>query len=169
MKHQEPAGQPAAGGPLDDADIALLGDIRALHQAADPMPADLPDRIRFSLAVRDLEFELARLSAEDDELMLAARGAEQSRTITFDSDSLTIMIRVDANSDGTARMDGWLAPPHARTVELQTTAGKLTVVADDRGRFVFSRVAHGSAQLVVRAGSGQDGTGQAVVTPALIL
>ena len=78
------------------------------------MPPDLPERIRFSLALRDLEFEVARLSAEEDQLMLAARGTEQSRTITFDSDSLTIMIRVDSNQDGTARVDGWLAPPHAR-------------------------------------------------------
>ncbi len=46
--------------------------------------------------------------------MLAARGAEQSRTITFDSDSLTIMIRIDSNNDGTARVDGWLAPPQRR-------------------------------------------------------
>jgi hypothetical protein len=169
MMHEDPAAWPRAGGPLDDADLALLGEIRALHQAADPMPPDLPDRIRFSLALRGLEFELARLSAEDDQLMLAARGAEQSRTITFDSDSLTVMIRVDANRDGTARVDGWLAPARARTVELQTTAGTLTEVADDRGRFVFGRVARGTAQLVLRAGFGPDGRGQAVVTPALIL
>ena len=30
-----------------------------------------------------------------------ARGEEQSRTVTFDSDSLTIMIRIDENKDGT--------------------------------------------------------------------
>ena len=68
------------------------------------MPADLPERIRFSLALRDLEIEVARLVAEEDLPVLAARSAEQSRTVTFDSDSLTIMIRIDANTDGTARV-----------------------------------------------------------------
>ena len=91
--------------PLDDIDLALLDDIRDLFQAVDPMPADLPERIRFSLALRDLEIEVARLAAEEDLPVLAARSAERSRTVTFDSDSLTIMIRIDANTDGTARVE----------------------------------------------------------------
>ena len=91
------------------------------------MPADLPERIRFSLALRDLEIEVARLVAEEDQPLLAARGAEQSRTITFDSDSLTIMIRIDANRDGTVRIDGWLAPPQRREIEMKTTADTLSV------------------------------------------
>ena len=94
-----------------------------MFQAADPMPADLPERIRFFLALRDLEIEVARLAAEEDRPALAARGAEQSRTITFDSDSLTIMIRIDANRDGTVRVDGWLAPPQRREIEMKTAGG----------------------------------------------
>ena len=52
---------------------------------------------------RGLEIEVARLTAEDDRSVLAARGAEQSRTITFDSDSLTVMIRIDVNRDAHRR------------------------------------------------------------------
>lgn len=169
MKHPEAVGRPAADQPLDAADAAILGDIRELLQATNPMPADLPERIQFSLSLRDLEFEVARLSAEEDYPVLAARGVEQSRTITFDSASLTIMIRIDSDGDGTARIDGWLAPPHPRSIELRTTAETLTAVADDRGRFVFTRIPRGSAQLVVRAGPGPADPGQAVVTPALVL
>jgi hypothetical protein len=154
---------------MDESDFALLEDIREIFLAVDPMPPDLPERIRFSLALRELEFEVARLSAEEDGSLLVARGAEQSRTITFDSDSLTIMIRVDVNSDGSARLDGWIAPAQRRIVELRTGSDRLTVDADDRGRFVFSRVPRGSAQLVVRAQPGQPGAGPTVVTPALIL
>jgi hypothetical protein len=44
----------------------------------------------------------------------------------------------------------------------------LTETADDGGRFVFGRVPRGSAQLLVRALPDVDGSGQAVVTPALI-
>jgi hypothetical protein len=169
MKHPEAAGWPAAEQPLDETDFQILDGIRDMFQATDPMPAGLPERIQFALAFRDLEFEMARLSAEEDRLMLAARGPEQSRTITFDSDSLTIMIRIDANSDGTARVDGWLAPPQRRTIDLRTMADPLTAVADDRGRFVFDRVPRGSTQLVVRAEPAESGPGQAVVTPTLIL
>jgi hypothetical protein len=159
--------RPAAEEPLDEVDRAILDAIRERFQRADPMPADLPERIRFSLALRDLEAEVARLAAEQDPRALAVRGAEQSRTITFDSDSLTIMIRIDANGDGTVRVDGWLAPSGRREVEMKTTAQRLCVVSDDQGRFALARVPRGMAQLIVRPGPGD--TGRPVVTPALIL
>lgn len=160
---------PSAGGPLDDVDLGLLDAIRDLFQATDPMPPDLPERIRFSLALRDLEVEVARL-AEEERLAAGARGTEQSRTITFDSESLTIMIRVDANQDGTVRVDGWLAPPQHREIEMKTTAGSLAMASDEQGRFAFARVPRGTAQLIARpAEAGPDHAGRSVVTPALIL
>ena len=91
--------------------------------------------------------EVARLAEAEEQPALATRGTEQSRTITFDSDSLTIMIRVDTNHDGTARLDGWLAPPHPREIELKTASGSLTVLADEQGRFAFACVPRGTAQL----------------------
>jgi hypothetical protein len=185
MKPLDTGGRWPADEPLDATDLAILDEVRAAFGAADPMPADLPERISFWLALRDLEVEVARLTAEEDQPVLAARGAEQSRTITFDSDSLTIMIRVDSNSDGTARVDGWLAPPQPRGIEMKTPAGALTTRADAQGRFAFSSVPRGSAQLVVQpagpeptghgptghgpAGHGPAGAGRSVVTPALIL
>jgi hypothetical protein len=169
MTHPDLIGRPDEDEALDEKDLAILDDIRELFLAVDPMPPCLPERIRFSLALRGLEFEVARLSVEDGSVMLAARGAEHSRTITFDSDSLTIMIRVDSNQDGTARIDGWLAPAQARTIELRTMAETLTTDADDGGRFAFRRVPRGSAQIVARACPGPDGPGRAVVAPTLIL
>jgi hypothetical protein len=160
---------PSADEPLDEIDLGLLDDIRELFQAADPMPADLPERICFFLALRDLEIEVARLAGED-QLAVAARGAEQSRTITFDSDSLTIMIRIDANRDGTVRVDGWLAPPQCREIEMKTATGSLSVASDEQGRFSFAQVPQGTAQLVARAAEpGPGGGGRSVVTPSLIL
>ncbi len=169
MTHPTASGRPAGDEPLDETDLALLGRIRRLFEAADPVPADLPERIRFSLALPGLEYEVARLSAEEDQRMLAARGAEESRTITFDSDSLTIMIRIESNSDGTARMDGWLDPPQRRTVDLRTPGETLLAVANEQGRFAFSRVPRGSAQLTVRAEQEAAGPVQAVITPPLTL
>jgi hypothetical protein len=161
--------EPPADGPMDDVDFALLAEMQELYQAMDPMPADLPERIRFSLSLRDLETEVARL-AEEDLSAVGVRGAESSRTITFDSESLTIMIRIDTNTDGTVRIDGWLAPPQRREIDMKTSADPLNVSSDEQGRFAFSRVPRGTAQLTVRsAGPKQGGAGPAVVTPALIL
>lgn len=160
---------PSADEPLDDVDFGLLDDIRELFQAADPMPPDLPDRISFFLALRDLEIEVAQL-AEEEQLAVAARGTEQSRTITFDSDTLTIMIRIDANRDETVRVDGWLAPPQRRDIEMKTSAGSLSVASDEQGRFAFARVSRGTVQLIVRAADpGPSGAGRSVVTPTLVL
>jgi hypothetical protein len=170
MTTSEAGGFRFADEPLDEADLELLDGVREIFRATDPMPADLPERIRFLLALRGLEIEVARLAAEEHQPALAVRGAELSRTITFDSDSLTIMIRIDPNPDGTARVDGWLAPPQRREVEMKTTADSLTVASDEQGRFAFARVPRGMAQLVVRsAESEQSHAGRPVVTPALIL
>ena len=161
---------PPADGPLDETDSRLLAGIRAMFEAVDPMPPDLPERIRFNLALRDLEIEVARLTAEEDDLAMAARGAEQSRTVTFDSDSLTIMIRIDANRDGTVRVDGWLAPPQRREIEMKTSTGSLDATSDQQGRFAFPQVPRGTVQLVVRPAGPEPGEGErSVVTPALIL
>jgi hypothetical protein len=170
VKPPDAGGWRSADGRVDEVDARLLDGIREMFEEADPMPADLPERIRFSLALRDLEIEVARIAAEEDFRLIAARGEEQSRTVTFDSDSLTIMIRVDANRDGTVRVDGWLAPPECREIEMKTTADSLTVLSDEQGRFAFASVPRGTAQLVVRpAGQGHGGSGRSVVTPALIL
>jgi hypothetical protein len=169
MTHPTASGRPAEDEPLDETELALLERIQRLFETADPMPADLPERIRFSLTLHGLEYEVARLCAEEDQRMLTARGAEQSRTITFDSDSLTIMIRIDSNSDGTARMDGWLDPPQRCTIDLTTPGDTLLAVANEQGRFAFSRVPRGSAQLTVRAAQEAAGTVRAVITPTLTL
>ncbi|HLK02201.1 MAG TPA: carboxypeptidase-like regulatory domain-containing protein [Streptosporangiaceae bacterium] len=156
--------------PMDDRDFAVLDHIRDIYRQIDPMPADLPERIRFSLGMRGLEAEVARLAAEDDLLQVAARGAEHSRTVTFDSDSLTVMIRIDPSENDTVRIDGWLAPAQRREIDMQTTAGTLHALSDEQGRFAFTSVPHGTARLLVRAaGHAQGDIGRPVVTPALIL
>jgi len=157
-------------GPLDAADLAILERISQMYQQADPMPADLPERISFALAMRDLEAEVARLVEESDAELMATRSAEESRTVTFDSQSLTIMIRIESNSDGSARVDGWLAPPQRRDLEMRTGANAQHAVSDEQGRFAFVSVPRGYAQLFVRqAEDGPAGNRPSVVTPALIL
>jgi hypothetical protein len=162
----------------EPSDEHLLAMIKSVFEAADPVPSGLADRIRLSVALAgldgDLDGELARLTIHEAAL---ARGApEESRTITFDSSSLTIMIRIDSNSDGTVRVDGWLAPPQRRRVEMSVAGGPVTTDADTDGRFAFLSVPRGTARIVVRPpeqGTGESQPGpfemKTVVTPALVL
>jgi hypothetical protein len=160
----------APDGPLDAVDLGILDGIREMFERADPMPADLPERIMFSLAMRDLDAEVARLVEAADGHLVGVRSAEESRTITFDSPSLTIMIRIEPNTDGTSRMDGWLAPPQQRDLEIRTGATTLEAASDEQGRFAFPIVQPGSVQLLVRqADDGPIGRQPSVVTPTLIL
>jgi len=161
----------ASDQQLDDFDFAILDGIRAIFEQIDPMPADLPERVRFSLALRGLETEVARLVTEEDSRLAAARGTEQSRTVTFDSASLSVIIRIEESKNGSVRIDGWLAPPQRRDIELETSAETLRVASDDAGRFAFGQVPPGVARLVVvgAAERDQSGGGPTVVTPALVL
>jgi hypothetical protein len=160
----EPA-PPGANQPMDDVDVALLGQIRDLYGEVDPMAADLVDRIQFALALEDLDVEVFRLSAESG-VLAGVRGAEETRTITFDSDSLTIMFSISPSGTTAVRLDGWLAPPAAHRVELRTENGPMETSADADGRFAVDDVPHGLAQLIVHPATG--GT-RSVVTPSVVL
>ncbi len=163
----------ASDKQMDDFDFEILDGIRAIFEQVDPMPADLPERVRFSLAMRGLETEVASLITEEDPRLVGARGTEQSRTVTFGSGSLSIIVRIEENRNGSVRIDGWLAPPQRREIEMQTSAETLHVSSDDQGRFAFGEVPKGSARLVVvgaaAAERDQSGRGPTVVTPALVL
>jgi hypothetical protein len=157
-----------AEAPLDDEDQAVMARVAALHALLDPPPADLDERVRFAVALEDVEMEVARLGAD---LLVGsgARSSERTRTITFDAASRTVMVTVADRPDNLVRIDGWLAPGEALPVELrlpEPAAAQLTT-ADDDGRFVFDAVPHGLAQLVVHPGG--DGGAPRVVTPTLVL
>ena len=81
------------------------------------------------------------------------------------------MIRIDSNADGTARVDGWLAPPRRCQVEVALISSfTLAVAADADSRFAFPAVPRGTVRIVVRpperdgaAGWGRAGAAEAEV------
>jgi hypothetical protein len=156
-------------------DEAILSRIRSLFEVADPMPPDLVDQVKFTLTLTGLEAEVAELtSVAGGQLAGAARGSpEEIRTITFDSHALTIMIRIDSNADGTARVDGWLAPPSRCRVEIAIAGEPVTADADEDGRFAFPSVPRGTVRFVVRPpdqnGEQHSTRTKTVITPALVL
>ncbi len=157
-----------AAQPLDADDQAVLDRVAEIHTLLDPPPADLDERVRFTIALDDVDAELARLAGE--ELVgSGARASERTRTITFEADSRTIMIMMTDRPDGQVRLDGWLAPAAAMRVELRLPepASSRTVTADETGRFTIDGVARGLAQLLVFPAEGD--AAPRVVTPSLIL
>jgi len=98
------------------------------------------------------------------------RSEEESRTVTFDSESLTIMISITPTGHDVVRLDGWLAPPGCHGIELRTAGMRRTTTADGQGRFALDDVPHGLAQLVVRPNGGAaESTRRSVVTPAIVV
>ncbi|WP_410615596.1 hypothetical protein [Amycolatopsis sp. lyj-109] len=155
---------PGANEPLDELDFRLLAGVRELWEDADPMPATLVDQIRFAIRLEDVDLEVMRIR-EQEQLADARSAAEQGRLITFDSESLTIMVNVSPESGGTIRLDGWLTPPAEHPIEVRTATGPLTTTSDAEGRFAVSGVPHGMVQVLVRTA----GRARTVSTPAIEL
>jgi hypothetical protein len=157
-----------ASGAIDEHDEELLELLRGCHETLDPMPDSVVQRSLFAIALRDIDAEVFRL-AEQHALEAAGVRGEEARVITFDSDSLTVMIRVSQQSS-TVRIDGWLAPPQQCRVELRTGERVISTGADEEGRFVLDAIPRGLAQLVVRRGGPlTTGAEQSILTPAIVL
>ena len=161
---------PSADAPVDELDVAILADMRDMYSATDPVPGALVDQVLFAVALADFDLEVCQVHAAADLAMAGDRAEEPSRTITFDGESLTVMVTISPGEGGTVRLDGWLAPAAAFRVELRTVGGSMATTADDGGRFALDDVPHGLAQLVVRPTEAALTSGvKGVVTPSIVL
>jgi len=159
---------PTPFDPFDEIDALVLAGVRSLYATADPMPADLLRRIEFALEPDYHDVEVLR--PDRSAALVAVRGDDASRSITFDSDQLTIMVTITDQPDSTLLIDGWLAPPGDHHVELRTQAGRSITTADEHGRFVLTGIARGLAQFAVtRAGAAGTGQSPSFVTPSILL
>ena len=156
-----------AAEPLDNEDLALLNSLRAYYDEHDPVPDGLVERIQFELTLDALHAEVATLTQLD----LAAAGArstgtESVRTITFTSESMTTMVTITPDGEGSVRIDGWAAPGAGIRVEILLADGVRETYADDDGRFVFEQVPTGLAKFALHPAHGESTT---VVSPTLEL
>lgn len=133
-------------------DVTLLRAVHDMWDVLDPAPADLADRVLFTLQLEDLEFELMRL--HDTLAPLGARGPETASTVTFAAESLTVMVTVTESGPHRRRLDGWLAPGAALRVELRTPRGVQETQADADGRFAFAEVPAGLVQIMIHPTTG---------------
>jgi hypothetical protein len=157
-----------AGEPLDATDFAVLESLRDFFAESDPVPSGLVERIQFEITLDALQAEIATLT-QLDLADSGARGAttEDVRTITFTSASLTTMVTVTAEPDGSVRVDGWAAPGAGLRVELLLPDGPRETYADDTGRFVFEGVPRGLSKFAMHVPQGEGFS--TVLTPTIEL
>ncbi len=168
-----------AAEPLDDVDTATLERVRAVYDEADPVPADLVERVRFSLALDEMFDEVARMTrVPQDALATRSDPAQETRTetLTFSAERLTAMVTVNRVSLGKLRLDGWIAPAEPCEVRLRIQGrADREVLADAHGRFSFDELEEGFGQLsfhplhgpadVEPGDAASEGSENSVVTP----
>lgn len=153
---------------IDDSDLDLFDRISGLYRTADPVPPELYTRVRFAFDLRNAERELATIctNLESD---LAVRGTEQTRTVSFEGESITITITITP-CDGTFILDGWLTPSGSLGVEMRTPRSCWWTKSDDHGRFVIENVPPGEVQIAVHPSpDGSIALPRIVVTQPLVL
>ena len=166
---RSPADQPSASrwqqAPLDSVDDDILAQIASMYSQADPVPDGVVERITFTLALAEMEAELAEIQLLNAELAGARSDVETVRTISFAASTVTIVVTIGDASPDRVRIDGWLSPAHAMPVELRSVSEHLVGTADVNGRFVFDDVRTGLASVVVHP----SGAERPVATPTFQL
>ena len=162
----EPAVAAAAEERLDAIDEAVLREVALLLEQVDPVPADLVERVQFSLALDEVYAEVAHITRLSDDA-LAVRGepdaATRTETLTFSAERLTAMVTVSRAAPEQVRLDGWLAPAAVLRVRVRMQEGSADTVSDESGRFVLEGLPEGFAQLTFEPVEGA--AGERIVTP----
>jgi hypothetical protein len=164
-----------ADAPVGAFDEELLSLLRTCYETLDPMSPTLVGRTLHTLALDSHRFEIdaieadmVRLAEQRDLEPLGARG-EDTSVITFESDELTVMIRISRQGEAVC-LDGWLAPPGPDQVSLRTEHGAVDAAVDEEGRFVLDTTVRGPVQLVVLHRAPQTaGWTETVLVPAIVL
>lgn len=154
-------------GSRDALDSTILRWVEDVYRVDDPVPPGLLERVDFAMDLLHADDEVALL--QDDRFeAVGVRSAKHSRTVTFDSESLSIVIQASP-SDGTTRVDGWLAPPAVHRVRVRVGETELHTESDDLGGFVLTEVPHGLVQLFVDLEDPDVPQVRTVVTAAVLL
>jgi hypothetical protein len=148
-----PSGRVPGDAPLSDDE--LLEATARLWEQLDPPPVDLADGVLARVAAEDLEFDL--LTLVEGEQLAGVRHVTDGVTedleesgswsLEYTGPNLHAYLRVTRVEEHT-RLDGWVVPARAMSVELRPESGLPHRVAlDEFGRFAFTGVAPGAHRL----------------------
>jgi hypothetical protein len=162
MSREDTEATLAAGLP-DDVDTLVLHDVGELYARLDPPPPGLAEQVKFELTLAALHAEIAELE------QLTSAGARHDEftttgSVTFTSSSLSLMVTVAPEPDGTTvRVDGWVTGGETG-IELRVAGRSFVATADVNGRFVLAGLPHGPARFVLRPTSADA---RPVITPTI--
>lgn len=141
---------------LTSSDDDLLGDLRRVIAALDPIPENALIAARAALDWRTIDAELAELIADSaiDEAALLVRGSGHVRLLAFEAPELTIEIEAEQAGDGVLRLIGQLIPPQTAEVAVLHGDALVATRADERGRFSAHGVTPGRVSLRCRLDRG---------------
>ena len=155
-------------GPLDAADARILTELREVYGRMDPVPASLPERLKYAMTVQMLEAEVAELTAMPM-ATVRSNSVEQIDTISFSGSSMSLMVSLVTESTG-VRVDGWASQGGA-VVEIRFTvdgeAQERAVVCDEHGRCVFEELPSGPAHFIIWSDESKSST--PIITPTITL
>lgn len=163
---------------LDSCDERILSVINELHHRDDPMPEDLNERVQFILELEaELDARVARVSRENELVLMRGDadlvvGQNDPASVTFDCESVTVMVTPRPAALRELRLDGWIGPEGSYEVELRSPEGSRRASTDETGRFVLEGLPDGQMfQLVIRPDETlqREGLPAVVVTPAVRL
>jgi hypothetical protein len=124
--------------PGSDEHERLWRMLAAVMREADPVPPEILQSGRDSLAWRTIDEELATLtydSAAEPPVAAVVRASEGPRLLTFEARDLTVEVEVTALG-AQRRLIGQLVPPRQALVTVRHhREGTVTVEADELGRF----------------------------------
>lgn len=138
-------------------DGELLEAVARVWRMADPPPPDLAEGVLARLAADDLELELLTLVESEDLAGIRSEAIDESGTwsLEYAGPDFRLHLRRTRLEDG-MRLDGWVVPQQALTVELKPDRGAAQrTEADEHGRFAFDDVGQGQHRLSLRADSGR--------------
>ncbi|WP_137813412.1 carboxypeptidase regulatory-like domain-containing protein [Gandjariella thermophila] len=152
---------------MSGADAQLLAELDELLDIADPVPADLVDRVRFAIDLENLDVEVARWERSDE--LAGVRSKGRPSTITFTVEDLTVMVSLSPGVGG-YRFDGWLVPGGPHTIEVRVDGhGSTSTAADEGGRFALTDVPRGLTQILVHLAAPVGQLVRTVATPTIVL
>lgn len=141
-----------SGGTGSGSDAGLLAALRVMWQRRDPVPVGLVESVLAVIGDRDLNFEYELLTLVDSTDRLAGvRGTTETRTLTFTSGPVTVMLRVAERPAGRRRVDGWVSPPAVLAVRLSCEGADVHTTSDAKGRFELADVQAGTATMWLTA------------------
>ena len=147
-----------AADPGDAADTEyddLMDRLRIIGASIDPLPSLVTDLAYAAFETRDLDAELAALTADsavDNAQLVRGAAVAAPRMVSFEAESVTVELQVERGSD-TAQLRGFVVGAVAVTLETATT--RRPVELDEHGWFLVEEVPFGALRLRLERPDGR--------------